>query len=171
MSSASRNAFKGYTYQQYIYSLMVSKMEAERYINNIDAEVDVDNNFDDIYIQTDNTKYRIQVKNYPDLTLKHIKINNDIVYIKGKKIKLSNDFNIIIVNTDNFKGNTNILGLKSVKLMKKTYLVPLTTSDIEELIENTYMKNSRLHTILNFSYERCVNCNFSISKKDLPKII
>ena len=171
MSSASRNAFKGYTYQQYIYSLMVSKMDAERYINNIDAEVDVDNNFDDIYIQTDNTKYRIQVKNYPDLTLKHIKINNDIVYIKGKKIKLSNDFNIIIVNTDNFKGNTNILGLKSVKLMKKTYLVPLTTSDIEELIENTYMKNSRLHTILNFSYERCVNCNFSISKKDLPKII
>lgn len=85
MNSASRNAFKGYTYQQYIYSLMVSKMDAERYINNIDAEVDVDNNFDDIYIQTDNTKYRIQVKNYPDLTLKHIKIDNNTVYIKGKK--------------------------------------------------------------------------------------
>ena len=85
MSSASRNAFKGYTYQQYIYSLMVSKMDAERYINNIDAEVDVDNNFDDIYIQTDNTKYRIQVKNYPDLTLKHIKINNEIKKIRENK--------------------------------------------------------------------------------------
>jgi hypothetical protein len=170
MGQAARNAFKGYTYQQYIYLLMVAKMDTERNIDSIEAEVDVDNNFDDISIKTDKETYMIQVKNYPNTELHGIKVVDDKVHIKSSESKLSNYTNIIIINTDKFEGDTEILGMKAVKF-DRVYIVPLTSDKIKEIIEDMYMNQSRIQNIISFCYKRCVESKFTINKEDLPEII
>lgn len=64
--SAPRNGFKGYTYQQYIFTLFFAKMDTERKIKKIEAESQGTKQFDDLYVEMeDGTRYRIQIKNYP----------------------------------------------------------------------------------------------------------
>ncbi|MBZ9570934.1 hypothetical protein KQY27_05185 [Methanobrevibacter sp. TMH8] len=50
MSSLQRASFKGYTYQHFIYWLLISKMDVDRNICSIEVERDVSHNFDDCYL-------------------------------------------------------------------------------------------------------------------------
>ena len=81
MATVTRNAFKGYSYQDYVYLFLLAKMDTDREIYSMEAEVAVPHNMDDIEIVTKNKNvYRLQIKNYKDLLFENIIIE------KGKII-------------------------------------------------------------------------------------
>lgn len=81
MGKVARNALKGYTFQHYIFTLFLAKMDSDRAIKKIESEAITDGNFDDLYIEA-NENYRIQVKNYPNTKLDDIVITGDSVLLK-----------------------------------------------------------------------------------------
>ena len=124
---ASRNAFSGYTYQEWVYLNLVFKMDLNRKICKINAEIDTsfETNFDDIYLEDiKGNKFYIQVKNLKIFNIETVKIENNLIKIKGQKdIKfIENETNIIILNS-NFECDTEILGIEA-KLINSIYLIP-----------------------------------------------
>lgn len=83
-----RNTFKGYTFQDYIFTLFLEKMSVQRKIKKIELEVDVKVNFDDLYREADQN-CRVKVKNYLRPKLADSDIKKGCVRIKGN----SNDYN------------------------------------------------------------------------------
>lgn len=51
MGKVARNALKGYTFQHYIFTLFLAKMDSDRAIKKIESEAITDGNFDDLYIE------------------------------------------------------------------------------------------------------------------------
>lgn len=140
-STASRNAFAGYPYQEWVYRNLVFKMDLNKKIYKINAEIDthLETNFDDIYLEDmEKNKFYIQVKNLKNFNIKTVKIENNIIKIKGQKnIKfIENETNIIILNS-NFKCDTEILGIKA-KLINSIYFIPLTHDNREKQIGMFY---------------------------------
>lgn len=58
MTKPVRNALKGYTFQQYIFTLFLAKMDCDRLIRKIEVEAITDSKFDDLYIIA-NENYRV----------------------------------------------------------------------------------------------------------------
>jgi len=65
MSMVTKNAFKGYSYQEAIYRFFVLMMDIDSSITAIDAEVGSIglSNFDDVRITINGNNYFVQVKN------------------------------------------------------------------------------------------------------------
>ena len=99
MSQIARNALKGYTYQQYIATYFIAKMDTEREISCVESEAIVSHNMDDILLLINDEKYYIQSKNYPNTTLDDIKQDNEFeIKILGNTIKLSENTHDILTN-------------------------------------------------------------------------
>lgn len=176
MSSVVRNAFKGYTYQHFVYRLLISKMDVDRNIEYIEVEKDVSHNFDDCYLESKSKKYYFQVKNKRNIngemiSLDEIKFDekqvilppNTRIYYKKKNI------NILILNTNKIETNTEILGLPAYKL-DTIYIIPLTSSKAKEIVYDMYGDNRRIKTIIDFAYETTINSVFKVTINDLPKL-
>ena len=104
MAIVTRNALKGYCFQNYVFTLLLAKMDTEKNIIKIEAESSTPGQFDDIYIEDNSNSYRIQVKNYPNTTLDDIKISGNTLIIKSNKNTFcASDNNILIVNTSKIK--------------------------------------------------------------------
>lgn len=106
MGEVARNSLKGYTYQQSVFILFLGIMDTERNIGKIIVEAIDTKNFDDIYLKdviTNDCKkeaYRIQVKNYPNVSENDIKIDDNVLRINGNKNSFDiEDNNILIVNS------------------------------------------------------------------------
>jgi hypothetical protein len=170
MAKIARNAFKGYTYQQYIFFLMVTKMDCDRKIDFIEEESIVKHNFDDLNVRVQDACYDIQVKNYPDLITEDITVDKISIFIKGNRSKLSKNTNIVIVNTDKIQCNNTILDLDAF-LTEGVYIVPLTPSMVREIIEEMYETSSRVVSIMNFCYQISCGTNYVIKQNDLPEVV
>ena len=74
MAVVARNAYKGYTYQEYIHLFFTALMDTEKKIAEIETEIISEHNFDDLYILfKDQTKYFVQIKKLSsNRTLRHI---------------------------------------------------------------------------------------------------
>ncbi len=86
MSAVTRGALKGYTYQHFVYWLLISKMDVDRNIGCIEVEKDVSHNFDDCYLKSESKKYYFQVKNEKNrkgemISLDEIKIDDEKVIL------------------------------------------------------------------------------------------
>ena len=57
----ARNALWGYSYQKCVTFMLVAKMDVERVIESIEIETDVEHNFDDAVIITNNEKLNCQM--------------------------------------------------------------------------------------------------------------
>lgn len=104
------NAFKGYNFQGTIYCYLLCLMNLERKIIELDAEMSVDNNFDDIYIKTNENSYYLQVENYSNINFDEIIIDETRICITG--------YSPIIIENKN-ECNNNILIIRNLKLPKK----------------------------------------------------
>ena len=140
MGTASRNALKGYTYQQSVFMLFLSIMDTEHKIIKITAEALATKKFDAIYIECKSheieqtEKYRIQVKNYPDISVKNISITEHILSIKNNSNEfIPDDNNILIVNTENIATKESFMGLSCIELNGIT-IIPLTPEQIADII-------------------------------------
>lgn len=117
MAVVARNAYKGYTYQEYIHLFFTALMDTEKKIAEIEAEIISEHNFDDLYILfKDQTKYFVQIKNHPQTELSDISISDDEITIGTNKSKFANNaINIVIINTSLInETNAMVFGLPCV---------------------------------------------------------
>ena len=172
---AARNALKGYTYQNYIFTLLLAKMDTEREIVKIISEATDTKNFDDAYVELESgIKFRIQVKNYEGVRLKDIQVdsNNHIVSIKGNQNKYdSEDNNIFVIKADiKMACDDEWLGIPAIK-MKDLLIVPLSEDLVADMIESMYQSTSRALQIIQTGYKLTSAGEFDVVIDMLPPII
>lgn len=174
-NTVTRNALMGFSYQEWVYLNFVYKMDLDKQINYINAEIDREKNsettnFDDIYLGTINHEnYYVQVKDYRNINIDKVSIeNNEIKIPRYKKINFdSNDINIIVLNS-NFECDANILGIKA-KIIDSIYFMPLTVDNSIEQIgkySDIYRKDSIRDLIDSNIHDR----QFEFYQKKLPPL-
>ena len=136
MGKPARNSLKGYTYQNYIMTLFLAKMDTERNITKIESEALGTEQFDDIYIETiDGAIYRVQAKNYPGAALKDITITEHIVTIRGNSNEYNpTDNNVLIVNTNQIITDTNFMGMPAI-IKNNIIIIPLTEDEVANILD------------------------------------
>lgn len=176
MSSVTRAAFKGYTYQHFIYWLLISQMDVNRNICSIEVEKDLSHNFDDCYLESNSKKYYFQVKNEKNrkgemISLDEITVTDEEVILPSyTKISYKKDNNnILILNTNKIETNTEVLGFPASKL-DSIYIVPLTPNKTQKIVDEMYDDDKRINMIIKFAYETTINSIFKVTLNDLPKL-
>lgn len=71
-----KNAFIGYSYQEQVTSLMLTKMDVERSILQIEIEAKVNHKFDDINLITNEAEYYFQIKDFDNISLDDLIISD-----------------------------------------------------------------------------------------------
>ena len=125
MSRASQNAFKGYSFQKAFLSFLVLQYDKTKKFETIYAEKSDNDNFDDIEINLDAEKIRVQTKNIEKINT--IAIEENYITLNSSKIILSNNaVNVLVLKKtgDNlpFEINDEIFGLKAYK-NNKLYII------------------------------------------------
>lgn len=170
MGKVARNALKGYTFQHYIFTLFLAKMDSDRTIKKIESEAITDGNFDDLYIEA-NENYRIQVKNYPNTKLDDIVITGDSVRIKGNSNAYSQkENNVLIINTEQIHTDSEFMGFPST-IISGIVIIPLTPDKVQELLDEMFSTESREIQIIQFAFSLITSSKFVISEEELPKVI
>lgn len=173
----STNALKGYNFQGTIYCYLLCLMDLEREIIELNAEVSVDNNFDDIFIKTQDDSFYLQVKNYKDVTFDKIKVNETKISITGHSpinIKSKEGYNNSILVLRNLtipkeKINAKIFGIDCVKI-NSCYIVGYFDREYNQLIRNLYANDERYNNILITADEKLNTGNFRFTIEDLPPL-
>jgi hypothetical protein len=151
-------------------------MDVDRTIDSIEVEKDLSHNFDDCYLESNSEKYYFQVKNEKNRKMEMISLNE--IKITDEKVILpsyteiyykKDNINILILNTDKIKTNTKILGLPACKL-GDIYIVPLTQSNAQEIVDNMYDDEKRIKMIHDFAYKTIINSIFKVTINDLPQL-
>lgn len=169
-SSVTKNAFKGYSYQEYIYLLCVVLMDTRADIDWIDAEIGKDkHDFDDIQLMYNNTKCYFQMKNHKEFSESDYKVESNYVKVNGKKSFIKSDeINVMVMQTSTLVNNSSIFGIPARK-EGNLYLITLSADEIAEFIDEQYVENmERNNQICHFAIKRIVEANFLIKKSELP---
>lgn len=173
----SGNAFKGYNFQGTIYCYLLCLMDLEREITEINAEIPIDNNFDDIYIKTNSDSFYLQVKNYKNITFDKISIDSSSINIVGYSpilIKNKNGYNnnIVILRNMSIPAeniNSKIFGMDCIKI-DNCYIVGYSDKDYNQLIKKKYANDERYNRILTMSDEKINTGNYKFEISDLPPL-
>lgn len=173
----SINGLKGYNFQGTIYCYLLCLMDLEREIIELDAEVSVDNNFDDIFIKTQNDSFYLQVKNYKNVTFDKIKINATKVSITGHSpinIKSKEEYNNSILILRNLtipkeRINSKIFGIDCVKI-NNCYIAGYFEDEYNNLIKNLYSNDSRYNEILITADKKLNTGIYKFVLDDLPPL-
>ena len=177
MGEIARNSIKGYSYQQSIFILFLAIMDTQHNISKITVEALNTKNFDDIYLEgvtcekSKNVNYRIQAKDYVNTKLEDIKINGNILTIKGNQNEFDlSDNNILIVNTSLIETNDCFMGLECTKV-DNIIIVPLTPKQIADKLDNMFNNEARELQIIHKADDITQNAKFEITVEELPDII
>lgn len=166
-SFASWNGFRGYSFQQYVFTLFLLKMDYERKILRLKAENFVDHNFDDIFIDTLNNPVYVQVKNMT-VTKENYRIEKNYIQLNNKRIVFNPDLiNLLIVKEIETENNAEFMGLQCYN-QGNVYICSLNVDKIFDLIENLNIDEKRMFQLSRLSSNICAN-NCEISITDLPK--
>lgn len=177
MGEVARNSLKGYTYQQSVFILFLGLMDTERTIGKIIVEALDTKNFDDIYLKDviiDTCKkesYRIQVKNYPNVSDESIKIDNNVLNINGNKNSFDEaDNNVLVVNSALIETDDEFMGFPCVRKENIT-IIPLTPKKIADKLDNMFNTEARELQIMHLADEITEDAVFEIDIEKLPDII
>ena len=165
-----RNAFSGYTYQEQITLLLLSIMDVEREILNIEIEAKVNDLFDDLIISLRDEILSFQIKDFESINLSELIIEKENISIKGKKHKLSKNKNILFFKHIDITPNSNILGFDCYKI-NNIYIISLNRNNVDTLIDDLYKHNLgrkfEISSFLNNLLDRRI---WNISILDLPTL-
>ncbi|WP_252244844.1 MULTISPECIES: ATP-binding protein [unclassified Clostridium] len=177
MGAIPRNAIKGYSYQQSIFVLFLALMDTEHKISKITVEATDTKNFDDIYLggvhgdDSSQKSYRIQVKNYPEVTLENIAVENNELIIRGSKNTFDPaDNNILVVNSLSIVTDDNFMGLACTEKEGIT-IIPITPEQVAQHIDNMFSKDERALEIIHKADDITQNAKFEITIDELPEVI
>ena len=166
----SRNALFGYSYQKLVAFFLLVKMDAEREIESIEIEADVNNNFDDAKIIVKNEEIYCQMKDINNISLKDLKIKKENVSIKGKNHKLSKYVNILFFKDIKITNNSQILGIPAYR-KDNIFIVSISRREILNKISGIYKRNEKRVSIIFRFFENCFDRRqLIIDRKDLPII-
>lgn len=171
----ARNSLKGYTYQHYIFTLLLAKMDTERKIARIIPEpTDTRNNFDDAYVELlSGERYRLQVKNYKDVKFTDIQVDTaaHVVKIKSNRDEYDPaDNNIFVLNAD-FEVPCDNKFLDIPAMQKDgIMIVPLSEDNVADTIDGLYQHVSRELQIIQFGYKLISSGKFEVTTTDIPPI-
>lgn len=168
----ARSSLKGYTYQNYVFTLFLAKMDVERKILRIESEAIGTKQFDDLYVKMDDDfVYRIQAKNYPGTKIEDIIITENVVKIKTNSNQYdSSDNNVIVVNTDQIITDSEFMGIPAVK-KEGIVVVPLTEEQITVYLDELYSTEERELQIIQKAYEYTCSEKFEVNVLELPELI
>lgn len=166
-SIASKNAFRGYTFQYQVFTLFLTKMDYDRKILKIKAENFVDHNFDDIFIDTNNNSIYVQVKNMT-VTKENFSIKNNIIKLNNQEIKYNPHVkNLLIVNNIDVETNSELLDLQCYN-KGNVFVCSLNTNKMYDLIESLNIDDKRFFQLMRLASSiSSQNCEINIT--DLPK--
>ena len=166
-----KNAYIGYTYQQYVASLLLTKMDVEREFDAIEIEAEnKTNDFDDVKIRSRDGKFHFQIKDFDHVSLSALELTGDTIVINGKTHKLSTSTNVISFRYIDIQPDSEILGLPAYKL-GPLYIVSLSREEIEDRISELYDLNPERESIMNKFFGACLDIRkLKIERKDLPSI-
>lgn len=174
MAQVTRNALKGYSYQDYVYILFMALMDTNEDILYIDAEVGKNkkkHDFDDIRLFSKEKEYLIQAKDYKEFDKDKFKIDSETITVNGVKSKLNKDTgNIFVLHNCSLETDCCIWGLKAIK-KDNLFIIPLPAEYIMESIRNRYERNvERENQIIHFAKKRLAAEQFLCKKEDLPEM-
>lgn len=172
MAQVTRNAFKGYTYQAYVYLLFIALMDTRDEIIWMDAEVGKDkksHDFDDILIMSKDKEYYVQMKNYDKFSENDLEITDSYIEINGKRSVLKkNSTNIIMLHNCDLVPDTKIFGLSAI-LKNNLYIVPMSSDSICNYVDQIYKRDIKRNSqICHFAFKRIDEELFLTNKEDLP---
>ena len=171
MAAITRNALKGYVYQNYIFTLFLAKMDTERVIKRIESEAETTGNFDDIYVSCEDKSYRIQVKNYADATIDDIEIAGNKMTIKNNvNYFCPSDNNVVVVNTSKIATNTTFMGFDAVK-KDGIIIVPLPETLVAQILDEIFKSEERELQIILLGQKLTSSSRFVVKTEDLPDLV
>ncbi len=166
----SRNALFGYSYQKLVAFFLLVKMDAEREIESIEIEADVNNNFDDAKIIVKNEEIYCQMKDIDNISLNDLKIRKGNISIKGKNHKLSKYINILFFKDIKITNNSKILDVTAYK-KANIFIVSISRDTILNKISEIYKRNEKRLSIISRFFENCFDKRkLIIDREDLPVI-
>ena len=145
-------------------------MDVERKINSMCIEAEVDNKFDDVLLQCDSGEYYFQIKDFDNVSLKDIRLNNGALKIKGKDHKLSEGTNILVFRAIDIKTNSEIFGFPAMEI-DGFYIISANRNEIQDKIEQLYSSSGQRRSQIEAYLHKCFdNRNLLINRTDLPSI-
>lgn len=166
-----KNAYIGYTYQQYVTSLLLAKMDVEREFDVMEIEApDGTNDFEDLHIQSGLNRFYFQIKDFDHVSLATLALKDNTVLINGKSHKLSTSINVISFRKIDVTPDCEIFGLPAYKF-GPLYIMSLSREEIVNRISKLYQLNSERESIIVKFFSACLdNRKLKIERKDLPSI-
>jgi len=165
-----RNAFIGYTYQEYVAVLLLVKMDVERKIESIEIEADVNHKFDDINIKTEGEEYYLQIKDIDNISIEKIEKTGDSLNINGIEHKLSEKTNILFFKNIDILSNCEIIGLPAYK-SDNFYIVSFSRIEIENKIDELYNNDFHRKSDIKRFFGECLDKRkLTIHRENLPII-
>ncbi|EKT4500641.1 NACHT domain-containing protein [Flavobacterium psychrophilum] len=164
-----KNAFIGYSYQEQVTSLMLTKMDVERSIIQIEIEAKVEHKFDDIKLNTEEAEYYFQIKDFDNISIDNLIISDNEISIAGKSHKLSSSgMNVIFFKSIEITPNCMVLDIDAYK-MKNIYIVSLNRLAIDQKIEELYKTDYLRKYIIDQFFSECIDVRkLLIKKSELP---
>lgn len=166
-----RNAFSGYSYQKQVTLLLLTIMDVERNISKIEIEAKTSDSFDDLIISTNSESFHFQIKDFEDVSLDDLKIQNNEIFIKGKPHKLSTKKNVIFFKKISIKPNEKTLKFPSYKLGNNVSIISLSRAQIDKKISNLLKSNSQRKNELDCFFNSILdNRIWEIPRDSLPQL-
>lgn len=177
MGAIPRNAIKGYSYQQNIFILFLAIMDTERKISKITLEATETKHFDDLYLEdvfdenSERKSYRIQVKNYPETTLKDVIVTENYVSVKNNKSDyITSDNNILVINSNLIETTDTFMGIPCAR-KDNIVIIPITPEQCADQIDNMFSSEARALQIIHKADDITQNAKFKITIEELPAVI
>lgn len=168
----ARNALKGYVYQHLIFTFFVCYMDTTRCIKKIEAEPSTDKQIDDIFVESkDQTVYKIQAKNYKEVSLGDIEVTDKHIIVKGNYNSFNPiDNNVLILNNCKITPNTSLFGVPALRY-KGITIISLSDEQVKDYIDNMFSTEARVIQILNLANKAITAATFEVSINDLPELL
>ena len=166
-----RNAFSGYSYQKQVTFLLLSIMDVERNISKIKIEAKTTDNFDDLIITTNSESFHFQIKDFEKVSIEDLKIQNNVIIIKGKPHKLSSKKNVIFFKNISIKPNEKTFKFPSYKLDPNVSVVSLSRVQIDKKISKLFKSNTQRKNELDCFFNSILdNRIWEIQRDSLPQL-
>lgn len=166
-----RNAFSGYSYQKQVTFLLLTLMDVERSISTIKIETSTTDNFDDLIITTRNECFQFQIKDFKDVTIGDLIIEESKIMIKGKPHKLSFNHNVLFFNNISIEPNEKTMIFPSYRLDKNISIISLTNSQIDKEINKLFKNNLQRKNQLESYFSSILdNKIWEIDRESLPQL-
>jgi len=146
-------------------------MDVERNISKIEIEAKTTDNFDDLIISTNSESFHFQIKDFEDVSIEDLMIQNNEIFIKGKPHKLSSKHNVIFFKNISVKPNEKTLNFHSYKLNSNVSIISLSRVQIDKKISKLLISNPQRKNELDCFFNSILdNRIWEISRDSLPQL-